>query len=271
MTMKPALSTNPRSPAAGVAARRPRVQRPMHRGLAALLAIAAISAAACGSDEAAPPTTVPGDLPPDDPQGPTFLTFASDDTAYTVAEMITISAIVTDPDGIDDVVGGSLLIIGDDAVERTLGTFATSAQEGAYALTVSASTLLEATRRTDEAMDHRPTADIVVRATFYDQAGHQARRELTIAVACVIDGDVADYGYFGYIIDGACVQEPAYYCACIGDACGPGGDGYYSCTADGSGEYTMNQVCDMLDLSCGSCQYGSCTSTNANYRKCECE
>lgn len=249
-------------------------RRTNRRLLAIGMAIIALSLAlggqGCSNEDTANSSEPPNTEPPSDPGAPVYLSFATNDAAYGVDEAITVSAILTDPDGIDDLVGGSLTINGEDGVERTMGTFATSAQEGAYTLTIFAQEALEATRRTTTTLDHDTPHAVELRATFFDQAGHAAYRQISVGISCIYGDPAAGSATFGYLTDGACVASDAYGCWCAGDNCEAPGSSSYSCVAEGSGEHTMNEVCSLLGKTCGSCDYATCSSTNANYRRCQC-
>ena len=121
-----------------------------------------------------------------DPDGPRFLTFGTDRASISVTpddseaaeEMIVLSAVLTDPDGVEDVVGGTLYV---DGTNTTLGTFATSAQEGAYTMIVTWAQLAAPLAAKAE---WSTDLEIPLRAEFFDQAGHVASKALTLSLSC---------------------------------------------------------------------------------------
>lgn len=123
-----------------------------------------------------------------DPAAPIFLSFGTSAAAITEHESVTFAAVVTDPDGIDDVVGGTLLGADEQIV---YGAFATAAAEGAYSLTLSWAELDAATP-----IEFDREAELSFTAVFFDQAGHRASRSATLRLHC--DGDAA--------CDGACTD-----------------------------------------------------------------
>ena len=69
-----------------------------------------------------------------EPGGPEIINLTTNVNSIGPGEILTVSVIVTDPDGIDDVIGGQLLTTDGSAV---FGTFGTQAQEGAYSVSVT--------------------------------------------------------------------------------------------------------------------------------------
>ena len=91
-------------------------------------------------------------------------------------ESLTITAIMTDPDGIQDVIGGTLASE-DDTVQY--GVFAAQGDEGAYALTITWDTIHQV-QPVEFSTEHSRTFV----ASFFDQDGHRAERVLTITLHC---------------------------------------------------------------------------------------
>lgn len=91
-------------------------------------------------------------------------------------DTLVFSAVVTDPDGIDDVIGGTLR----DPQGGTYGSFMTSASEGSYSLTL----------RWDEIRLVRGFVAPVTGtsrtflAEFYDQAGHRQQATVDVVLRC---------------------------------------------------------------------------------------
>lgn len=107
--------------------------------------------------------------------GPRILDLSINTTTATPNTTLIVSAIVTDPDGVADLIGGSLK----SPTGATYGSFQTSAAEGSYQLIVTWDQL-----NSVQAIlfDAPITRDVV--AEFYDQAGHKVQRSLTLTLAC---------------------------------------------------------------------------------------
>ncbi len=128
--------------------------------------------------DAPPPTdgrTADGMLA--DPSAPRIVTLSANVGTMRETDRLVITAIVTDPDGIDDVIGGSLV---DPSSGRTYGAFATAAAEGAYEIE-----LLWNDINTVSAID-APMAGTArtFRAEFFDVAAHAATRDLEVTLDC---------------------------------------------------------------------------------------
>lgn len=191
-----------------------------------------------------PPATTAGPDQSDsssDPGAPTIITLATDLPSLNENGELTFTAIVTDPDGIGDVIGGTL----EAPSGNTYGVFATSADEGAYATTV---------RWMDvhlvEPIEFAPGADETRTfvARFFDQGGNEVSRSLDIPVNCeglgACDGQCTAFGtgsncaFCGdscgtlECCNDACVDtrtDPAH-CGGCGEACDPGvACEYYEC------------------------------------------
>lgn len=98
--------------------------------------------------------------------------------AVTESRPLTVSAIVSDPDGIRDLIGGQLLSA-DGAY--ALCTFVSSADEGAYTCTVSWQELVLAQPFL------RPPVTRSLRAVFYDTDGDTVEAEVQTELTCFGD------------------------------------------------------------------------------------
>lgn len=119
-----------------------------------------------------------------DPSGPVILSFGTNVGAITQGESVVFTAVVTDPDGIDDLIGGALTSP-DGATHY--GAFQSTAQEGAYALVVSWDQLDQI-----DSISFNDHEDRIFRAEFFDIAGHRAEHDTTIRLTC--GGDLACLG-----------------------------------------------------------------------------
>lgn len=143
---------------------------------------------------------------------PTFLSFTADRSEMRTGEEVTFSAIVTDPQGIADLIGGTLQTENGD----TYNSFATSGDEGAY----SVSTAWTDIDRLALVPDFTGSTDLTFQATFYDVAGHSTVAATTISLECP-SADAPQY------CDGAgdgtsicqSLQEDASNCGSCGNDC----------------------------------------------------
>lgn len=106
---------------------------------------------------------------------PRIIDLAISNTIATPSNPLVISAIVTDPDGIDDLIGGTLK----SPSGATYGAFQTAAAEGSYQLTLSWNQL----NAVQPIVFEQPIPRDLV-AEFYDQAGNKVQRSLNISLAC---------------------------------------------------------------------------------------
>lgn len=106
---------------------------------------------------------------------PRVLTFSTNIAIMTEDDALSFTAVVTDPQGIGDLIGGTLLSPGGG----TYGSFATESDEGAYALTLSWSAI-----NTIEAISFGTSEDRTFIARFYDQAGNSTDAEAIVELAC---------------------------------------------------------------------------------------
>lgn len=153
----------------------------MHRSRA--FVIVSLLAASCSgsSDDASAP--------------PVFLSFGTNVTSATEGDSVVFTAVLTDPDGIDDLIGGSLTSA-DGTVQY--GSFATSGQEGSYSITVTWDALNQV-----ESISFGTMGSRELRAVFFDVAGNMVERTTTLQLTC---GGLA-----------ACDGECAPGCAAVSD------------------------------------------------------
>ena len=135
--------------------------------------------------------------------GPQFLSFGTDSTKLTEGESITFTAVLTDPDGIDDLIGGSLK---SQDGQHDFGSFATSAQEGAYSFELTWKQLGNAVDLT-----FKGAQSFTFVAVFFDSGGNKASRSATIKAYCDLGG----------ACDGTCVDlmNDASNCGACGNTC----------------------------------------------------
>lgn len=126
---------------------------------------------------------------------PQFLTLNTNVRRITVGDELVFSTVVTDPDGIDDLIGGVL----EDPNGQSYGAFISSGQEGAYSMTITwgAIHLLSPISFVND-------ADRTFVAVFFDQGGLRTRQEIVVTLHC--NGDAA--------CDGVCTDLDASEAHC---------------------------------------------------------
>jgi hypothetical protein len=164
-------------------------------------------------------------------------------------DTLIVSVIVTDPDGINDVIGGTL---DDPDSGSSYGSFATSATEGAYTITLTWEAI-QAVRSIDAPPGgaHR-----IFRAKFFDVAGNSTTGDLDILMDC---GTSASNGYQYAICGGVCAPT-----------CDPCPSGWLcGTTVAGRWDYCKDlgynmvacvtfQDCQNLGMTNGTCEGGYC-------------
>lgn len=175
---------------------------------------------------------------------PDILTFTASTTELAAGDSITFSAVVTDPDGIDDLIGGLLSTPSGDGY----GSFASSAQEGSYSLRLTWEDL-----ETVEVIEFDEELSRTFQATFYDVAGNTSAARITVVLHA--DGD----GYCdGEITDldsnpdhcGSCDTKVPAHGAC------DGGIASYGACLDLDRPESCDDWCESRGKSCSDeCEY----------------
>ena len=109
-------------------------------------------------------------------RAPVFLDFGISSSVLTDESTVVFTAVLTDPDGVDDIVGGTL----SDAAGASYGAFATAASEGAYEIRVDWDDLNNA----EEIYFDADGGSRLFIAEFFDQSGERVSRETTLALEC---------------------------------------------------------------------------------------
>lgn len=153
-----------------------------------------------------------------EPGGPQYLSFGTNVTELSgtgETASVTFTAVLTDPDGVDDLIGGSLI----DESGAPYGAFTTSGQEGAYEMTISWDQINDIA-----SIDFGPGPGSArsFTAEFFDAAGHKSQKSISIQLTC--EGSSACEGQCGL---GSCGTECVYLgtaenCGGCGDDCGYG-------------------------------------------------
>jgi hypothetical protein len=151
--------------------------------------------------------------------GPVFLTFSVNTMLLEYRQTLTVTAVLTDPDGIDDLIGGTLL---DAESGGTYGSFAVAAAEGSYSLSLTWEQL-----NTTHSIEALPIGvERTFRAQFFDSAGHSATRDLTVRLRCNDPGTQAFRGCCaGVATDVNSSVYPTAYCGLVNTCRGCGSCG----------------------------------------------
>ena len=186
--------------------------------------------------------------PPPDPQGPRFLQLSTNITTMDSSDSLIITAVLTDDDGVDDIIGGSLV---DPDNAASYGAFQTSASEGSYQITLGWSAL-----NSVRPIDFGTTGTRRLLARLFDVAGDEAAQSVTITLTC--NGEPACNGYCGAArcSDNTCTSSEG--------------------TPDGAQWGICGSTCRDLATAtdCGGCNAscsGTCTVVDGSYVACVCE
>jgi hypothetical protein len=109
-------------------------------------------------------------------QAPNILSLNANTTTLNAGSNLVVTAVVTDPNGIDDLIGGQL----EASTGGSYGAFSTSAAEGSYTITLTWDALN--TVRPINAAAAGTALDF--KAVFYDVAGLRSERSLRVTVRC---------------------------------------------------------------------------------------
>lgn len=165
--------------------------------------------------------------------GPIFLSFGTNVGALTEGESVIFTAILTDPDGINDIVGGTLKSV-DEALQ--FGPFVAAGQPGTYSVTLSWAQI----HQVDPIEFTAGSIGRGFRAVFFDQKGHKATDDVEVQLSCA----------GGAACAGSCMDL----------------------ASDGLNCGTCGRVCDGGEDACesGACQptFGSCFGYNDGVETC---
>ena len=202
-----------------------------------------------------------------DPNGPMIVSFNTNTSSITQGESVIFTAVVTDPDGVADVIGGTLV---DTTSGNTYGAF-TATAISSYTITVSWAAIHQA-----RAIEFLSTDTRNFRAIFHDQGGHQASAQAIVTLTC--GGDPACSGACGFSrCSGSCVdlQANVNHCGACSNVCGSGAwcdVGTCKCT-DSSETVCPVLGCVNLDgdvENCGTCGNDCVPGAWCNNGTCEC-
>ena len=172
---------------------------------------------------------------------PVFLSLQTNASMLTAGESITFTAVLTDPDGVDDIVGGTL---SDPTGMIGYGPFIAAGQPGTYSIMVSWDAMQQA-----EAIKFE-NADLMrsFRAEFFDQAANKVNKDVELTLTCAE----------GSACGGVCtdLMATADHCGACGKVCESGcKDGvcapaWSECVQFNAGFENCDQICATSGQTC---------------------
>jgi len=172
-------------------------------------------------------------------KAPRIINLSVNSTTVTPSKPLTVTAIVTDPQGIDDLIGGKLMHPGGG----TYGAFATSSQEGSYSIKLTWDDI-----HNTSAINATPAGITrVFRATFYDVAGHESSKDVEVTLKCDDQNTSCD----GKCFD---LQTSAEHCGKCGFNCS-------TLIKDTFADSCVKGTCELILLYKNTQDSQSCTNT----------
>jgi hypothetical protein len=181
---------------------------------------------------------------------PTILNFSTNVMTLSPGDPLIVSAVVTHPQGIMQIVGGTLA----DPSGASYGTFQVSTGQGAWSITVPWG---EIEQVADVTTGPQGTTRMFV-AQFFDQAGHTTSRSLSINIVCAGGKSICAGACADLATDeshcGTCEKN----CLQLGESLPPNIGTYgKSCihgsceiVIDGSARSSCDSVCSKFSLAC---------------------
>ena len=121
------------------------------------------------------------------PESPIFQSLSASPTDVGMSGT-TISAIVTDPQGISDLAGGTVI---DKSTGTTYGAFGTPGGQGTFVFTLTWTAMNDITPIDDMAGSREART---ITARFFDNEGNTVSQDLTLKLACDVDTQSACSG-----------------------------------------------------------------------------
>lgn len=187
------------------------------------------------------PDTSDGSTEPPAPGAPVFLSLQANVSKITAGESVIFTAVLTDPDGVQDIVGGTL---SDTTGMIGYGPFVAAGEDGTYSIALSWDAVHQAEAIEFEGMD----LVRVFRAEFYDQAANKVSRDVNLALTCA-EGSACDGVCTDLMTNGA-------HCGACGSACEGGCEGggcapkWSECVSFVEEFDTCEQICNTAAESC---------------------
>lgn len=193
---------------------------------------------------------------------PVFLSFSTNVKKLTDGESVTFTAILTDPDGVEDIVGGSLLSE-DESID--FGPFVAAGQEGTYSIVLS----WEQIHQADPIDFNNEEMPRMFQARFFDQQGNKVIKTAQIDLFCA-NGGACDGVCKDFTADGDNCGACGNFCegGCIDGNCGPL---FSPCFSIELGLDTCDEMCETIQESCveNGCGTGKTVSWYSDDIDCE--
>jgi len=184
---------------------------------------------------------------------PVFLSFSTNVKKLTDGESVTFTAILTDPDGVDDIVGGSLL---SEDESSDFGPFVAAGQPGTYSIVLSWDQIHQAAPINFE----NGEMPRVFQARFFDQKANKASKTAQIVLFCT-NGGACDGVCKDFTADGDNCGTCGHFCegGCVDGDCGPL---FSSCFSVDGPLDRCDEMCESLQETCveNGCGIGSTVS-----------
>ncbi|MDC0672875.1 hypothetical protein [Nannocystis radixulma] len=176
--------------------------------------------------------------------GPMFLSFSANVATLTQDESVTFTALLTDPDGVTDIVGGSLRSA-DESLE--FGPFVAAGQPGTYSISLTWAQI----HQTSPIEFEDGELPRMFRAVFFDQGSHKATNETSLDLVCA-GGSACDGTCTDLALDGLNCGACGHGCddgadACESRACAPA---WSECINYTDGLETCEAACQSFGESC---------------------
>lgn len=184
--------------------------------------------------------------------GPVFLSFNTNVSKITEGESVIFTALLTDPDGVEDIIGGSLLSE-NEAIDY--GPFVAAGQVGTYSISLSWAQIEQSASINFENTE----LSLPLRARFFDQGGNKAVSDAQITLACA-GGSACNGSCTNISADGANCGACDHTCSsmtCSESKCGPI---WSECFVKTDGFSTCAEVCQSISESCEEAQCGAFTT-----------
>jgi hypothetical protein len=172
---------------------------------------------------------------------PVIISLQTNVTKITAGESVLFTAVLTDPDGFDDIAGGTL---SDQSGMIGFGPFVAAGQEGTFSISLSWGAMHQAEPIQFEEMD----AMRVFRAEFFDQAANKVNKDVNLTLTCA-EGSACD----GVCVD---VMTEGNHCGACGMVCEGGCDDgkcapkWGECVRFDEGFDTCDQICAASGEAC---------------------
>lgn len=187
---------------------------------------------------------------------PEIIQFKASVSVLEVGESIKFNAIVTDADGIGDIIGGTL----ESPEGKSYGAFITSGEEGSYTLTLSWNEVSDVVPIEFEG-DNDQDREREFVGIFFDEAGHKTSKTVAVTFDCVswpnaCGGECMFLTSFSHC--GACNNECQYGCRPEPETDEPACDCEKVFNDSACGDCLTSQCCEevyrCLETDSGNCE-----------------